>query len=714
MSKVFLLSLLLLLSTVSATARKVVRVACVGNSITYGTGIANRERDAYPSQLQRLLGKDFVVGNFGKPGATLLRHGHRPYFLQTEFRDALQFKADIAVIHLGINDTDPRNWPNFRDEFVSDYVALMDSLRKVNPKVRIILARLTPIRYDHPRFDSGTELWRREISQTIDRIAQAQGVELIDFYQPLIAHPDWLSDGIHPDPRGAKALAETVYKGITGNYGGLQLAPIFSDGMVLQRGGCYIHGLANAGANVVVRYNDQLLGKTVANNRGEWRIWTVLSQPVERGVLTIAAGREVKRFNDVAVGEVWLCSGQSNMAFPLKQSATAQQTLTHCNDNGLRIFNMRPRWETDNVAWDSTALAEVDALCLFAPQSWHAAAPEIVGDCSAVAYYMGKMLRDSLKVPVGIVCNAVGGTPTEAWIDRPVLEQHFSPIFRHWNNNDFVMDWVRSRAARNLALRPDARHPYHPAYCYEAGMRPLEGFTFKGIVWYQGESNAHNATTYARLLRLLEESWTQRFTQTAQATARVSEGLDSLTPALRVQQLTFARQRPFYLVQLSSIERPSWTWFRDTQRRLARELHLPLIVTSDKGLRHDVHPPYKFEVGTRIGRAVLRHDYGFAQSPLSPEIVSALRAGSSVWLTLSTPMPLTTSDQQPMRTFEVAGADEQFHPAVAEITATGQIVLSSPAVRTPCHVRYGWQPFSEGNVVSLQGLPLSTFRWEVQ
>ena len=89
----FLLSLFLLLSTLSATARKVVRVACVGNSITYGTGIANREHDAYPAQLQRMLGKDYVVGNFGKPGATLLRHGHRPYFQQTEFRDAMQFKG---------------------------------------------------------------------------------------------------------------------------------------------------------------------------------------------------------------------------------------------------------------------------------------------------------------------------------------------------------------------------------------------------------------------------------------------------------------------------------------------------------------------------------------------------------------------------------------------------------------------------------------------
>ena len=710
----FLLSLFLLLSTLSATARKVVRVACVGNSITYGTGIANREQDAYPAQLQRMLGKDYVVGNFGKPGATLLRHGHRPYFQQTEFRDAMQFKGEIAVIHLGINDTDPRNWPNFRDEFVGDYVALMDSLRQANPKVRIILSRLTPIRYDHPRFDSGTELWRREISETIDRIAASQGVELIDFYQPLIAHPDWLSDGIHPDSRGAKALAETVYKGITGNYGGLQLSPLFSDGMVLQRGGCYIQGLANAGANVVVSYDGKELGKAVTNNRGEWRIWAVLSQPVERGTLTIAAGRDVKRFKDVAVGEVWLCSGQSNMAFKVKQAATAQQTLTQCNDNGLRLYNMSPRWETDNVSWDSTALAEMDQLRLFEARPWSVASPESVGDFSAVAYYMGKMLRDSLKVPVGIVCNAVGGTPTEAWVDRPVLEQHFSQIFRNWRGNDFVMDWVRGRAAKNVALRPEARHPYHPAYCYEAGMRPLEGYTFKGVTWYQGESNAHNATTYARLLRLLEESWTQRFTQTAQATARVSEGLDSMTPALRVQQLAFAKKHPFYLVQLSSIERPSWAWFRETQRSLAQELHLPLIVTSDKGLRHDVHPPYKAEVGERLARAVLHNDYGFAQSPQSPEVTTAHRAGSSVWLTLAAPMRLTTSDQLPMRTFEVAGVDERFYPAVAEVTAGGQIVLSSSAVPTPRYVRYGWQPFSEGNVVSSQGLPLSTFRLEVK
>ena len=115
-----------------------VKVACVGNSITYGTGLADRERDAYPVQLQRMLGDGYVVGNFGKPGATLLRHGHRPYVQQTEYREALAFGADIAVIHLGTNDTDPRNWPNYRDEFVSDYLALIDSLKATNPSMRIL------------------------------------------------------------------------------------------------------------------------------------------------------------------------------------------------------------------------------------------------------------------------------------------------------------------------------------------------------------------------------------------------------------------------------------------------------------------------------------------------------------------------------------------------------------------------------------------------
>ena len=120
-------------------AKDKIKVACIGNSITYGTGLADRDTEAYPVRLQEMLGDGYIVGNFGKPGATLLNKGHRPYTRQQEYVDALEFAGDIVVIHLGINDTDPRNWPNYRDFFVGDYLSLIDTLRQVNPKARVII-----------------------------------------------------------------------------------------------------------------------------------------------------------------------------------------------------------------------------------------------------------------------------------------------------------------------------------------------------------------------------------------------------------------------------------------------------------------------------------------------------------------------------------------------------------------------------------------------
>ena len=245
-------------SASNGVKRKLVRVACVGNSITYGTGIADRDKDSYPAQLQKLLGDKYVVGNFGKPGATLLRHGHRPYFDQKEYRDALGFKGDIAVIHLGINDTDPRNWPNYRDDFVADYLALIDSLRTANPSVRVIIARLTPIADRHPRFVSGTKLWHDEIQEAIETVARVSGAELIDFESPLYPYPNLLPDAIHPNEEGAAMLARVVYGGITGDYGGLRLSPLYTDNMVLQRGiPLDIHGIANSGTLVRVGIGGQ-------------------------------------------------------------------------------------------------------------------------------------------------------------------------------------------------------------------------------------------------------------------------------------------------------------------------------------------------------------------------------------------------------------------------------------------------------------------------
>ena len=682
--KRLLLSLLLLFLLLPLSARRIIKVACVGNSITYGTGVANREQKAYPVVLQRLLGKGYQVENFGKPGATLLRRGHRPYFAQPEFRAALQFRPDIAVIHLGINDTDPRNWPNYRDEFIPDYLALIDSLRAVNPHVRILVARLTPIGVDHPRFDSGTRKWREEISQAVQQVAEIARVEWIDFYAPLVAHPDWLPDAVHPDARGAEVLAKVAYAGITGRYGGLQLPPVFADNMVLQRGiPFYLKGKADAGETVVVRLGGKELARGVTDARGVWNVRIPALTAVDSTTLTVSTARRTLTYRNVAVGEVWLCSGQSNMAFKLRQAADASRDIAKAADRGLRLYNMQPRWETDNVEWDSTAVDSVSRLQYYRPAQWVASTPQSAADFSAVAYYMGRMLRDSLRVPVGLVCNAVGGTPIESWIDRPMLEEYYPQVLRHWKNNDFVMDWVRGRAAKNLARCPGGRHPYHPAYCFETGIEPLLNLPLRGVAWYQGESNAHNPDSWR--FDLLARSWRMRM------------GDFSL---------------PFYVVQLSGIERPSWPWMRNTQRIAQRSVFATqMVVSSDLGLRHDVHPPYKRPVGQRLAQSMLRHTYDRSGAPVSPEVGANSKVdGDRVQLDLREAKGLHGSDGQPLRGFEIAGENQLFFPATAVLNEDGRLTLHAPKVAQPRYVRYGWQPFPTGNVVNGAGLPLGTFR----
>ena len=679
-----LLSFLLLLFLLPLSARRIIKVACVGNSITYGTGVANREQKAYPVVLQRLLGKDYQVENFGKPGATLLRRGHRPYFDQPEFRAALQFRPDIAVIHLGINDTDPRNWPNYRDEFIPDYLALIDSLRAVTPHVRILVARLTPIGVDHPRFDSGTRKWREEISQAVQQVAEIARVKWIDFYAPLVPHPDWLPDAVHPDARGAEVLAKVAYAGITGRYGGLQLPPVFADNMVLQRGmPFYLKGKADAGETVVVRLGGKELARGVTDVRGVWNVRIPALTAVDSTTLTVSTARRTLTYRNVAVGEVWLCSGQSNMAFKLRQAADASRDIAKATDRGLRLYNMQPRWETDNVEWDSTAVDSVSRLQYFRPAQWVASSPQNAADFSAVAYYMGRMLRDSLRVPVGLVCNAVGGTPIESWIDRPMLEEYYPQVLRHWKNNDFVMDWVRGRATKNLARRPGGRHPYHPAYCFETGIEPLLNLPLRGVAWYQGESNAHNPDSWR--FDLLARSWRMRM------------GDFSL---------------PFYVVQLSGIERPSWPWMRNTQRIAQRSVFATqMVVSSDLGLRHDVHPPYKRPVGERLAQSMLRHTYDRSGAPVSPEVGANSKVdGDRVQLDLREAKGLHGSDGQPLRGFEIAGENQLFFPATAQLNEDGRLILHAPKVAQPRYVRYGWQPFPTGNVVNGAGLPLGTFR----
>lgn len=683
----FLIALCLSLAG-SVWAAPKIKVACVGNSVTYGAGVADRETNCYPAQLSRLLGDQYDVRNFGKSGATLLNKGHRPYMRQTEFKDALQFAPDWVVIHLGLNDTDPRNWPNFQDDFIPDYLALIDSFRVARPGCKIWICRLTPIFNWHPRFKSGTRDWYWQILAAIEKTAVVGHSGLIDLQQGLYCRPDLMPDALHPNAEGAGIIARTVFAGITGDYGGLQLPPVYSDHMVLQRGEeLTIKGIANAGEKITVRLGKQT-AKGVAGNDGHWQ---ATLKKVEAGgpyELTVSSPVRELRFKDVMIGEVWVCSGQSNMAFMVKEAVNAKELAGRAAGN-VRLFDMKPKVFTNPVSWDSAALVALNRLDYYADTRWTLPGEQTTADFSAVAYSFGLMLADSLQVPVGLICNAVGGAPAEAFIDRKTLEfnSRLVDILYDWTHNDMLQDWVRERSAQNIKNSPlkHQRHPYEPCFLFETGVRPIADFQVKGVIWYQGESNAHNMELHESIFPALVDSWRK----------------------------VWGGSLPFYYTQLSSLNRPSWPSFRDSQRRmLAKIPHSGMAVTSDVGDSTDVHPRQKQEVGERLARWALHNTYGKTTVvPSGPLYKNTSFRKGIAYVEFDYGQGMKSSDGQPLRRFEIAGEDGLFFPATA-VVENNVVKVFSPSVKNPCRVRYGWQPYTTANLVNEAGLPASTFRME--
>lgn len=663
-----------------------IKVACVGNSVTYGAGVENREINSYPARLQTLLGDEYDVRNFGKSGATLLSKGHRPYIEQEEYHAALDFKPDFVVIHLGLNDTDPRNWPNFRDEFLTDYLSLIGSFRKENPACKIMVCRMSPIFHSHPRFKSGTRDWYWQIQETIENVAELSGSTLIDLHEKLCMRPDLLPDALHPNASGAAIIASTVYSALTGDYGGLQMSAIYSDNMILQRNEpLTISGMANAGDRIEVKLGEQKK-QTTTGPDGKW---SVLMEPLEAGksfIMEVSSGDRILQFKNILAGEVWLCSGQSNMEFELgyTDEKEQQEQLAYAgSEPPIHFYDCKPFWRTNAVEWTVSALDSINDLQYFKPVQWETCTAEKASEISAVAFAFARMLTDSLRVPVGLIINAVGGSPTEAWIDRKTLEYEFPDILYNWTKNDFIQPWVRERAVHNMAksTNKSQRHPYEPAYLFESGVLPLDRFPVKGVIWYQGESNAHNMEAHEKLFPMLVDSW----------------------------RGYWGKMIPFYYVQLSGINRPAWPRFRDSQRRLMNEIaNTGMAVSCDRGDSLDVHPRYKKEIGERLARWALHQTYEIDIIPSGPLVKSVDFTGSSATITFNYGEGLATSDGQPVRTFEIAGKEGLFFPAKAEISEE-RVKLSNENVSSPYWVRYGWQPFTRANLVNGAGLPASTF-----
>jgi acyl-CoA thioesterase-1 len=194
-----------------------IRVACVGDSITYGFGIKDREHDSYPAQLAVLLGSKWEVRNFGVNGATALKKGTRPYSDQQSFRDALAFKPHVVVLKLGTNDTNPKSWTEHKDQFLSDYLELIRSFQALETKPRVYLCRPVPLFRDRGKEYDTDKILTEEVIPDINKVAARQDLALIDLYAPFEGKSSLFPDGVHPDASGARIMAEQVHAALLGH-----------------------------------------------------------------------------------------------------------------------------------------------------------------------------------------------------------------------------------------------------------------------------------------------------------------------------------------------------------------------------------------------------------------------------------------------------------------------------------------------------------------
>lgn len=662
-----------------------IKVACIGNSVTAGYLLAQPEKQAYPTQLQQLLGDNYQIGNFGHSGATLLKKGHNPYFKTKEFRDALNFRADIAIIHLGLNDTDPRNWPNYKDDFQVDYQWLIDTLKQQNPKLKVYICKLTPIFSGHPRFKSGTRNWYWQVQEKILSVAKVNKLVPVDLNTPLHNRPELFADNLHPDSTGAAIIAKTIYRAITGNFGGFQPDRLFSSNMVLQRDkNIPVYGTANAGEEITVSFNGKT-SRTVAGADGKWK---VIFPPMRYGgpyQMKISGPGSNLVLKNILIGDVWLCSGQSNMAFPLKSSATGAATLQHLNTKmPLRLLKFKSLAETDNTTWGNTTLDQLNQLNYFSG-TWQNLSGDAATDFSAVAYYFGEKLARDENIPIGLIELAVGGSPLESWLDRRTMEQDnlLVDILDNWRKSDFLQDWVRERAGVNLknSVNPKQRHPYAPAYNYEAGIAAITAFPIKGVIWYQGESNAHNVELFNHEFPLLVKSWRAKWNDNF----------------------------PFYYVQLSAIDRPSWPYFRDAQRKLQAAIpNSGMAVSSDLGDSLNVHPIHKKEIGERLALLALKNTYHQNVVASGPVARKAVKVKNTIVINFTSAQKLKTTGASALTGFELEDITGVHFPVKASIIQN-KVHINIPPGKTISRVLYAWQPFTRANLINEAGLPASTF-----
>ncbi|MEO9099461.1 MAG: sialate O-acetylesterase, partial [Ginsengibacter sp.] len=361
-----------------------------------------------------------------------------------------------------------------------------------------------------------------------------------------------------------------------------------------------------------------------------------------------------------------------------------KKAIENSANKNIRLFQLKAIQETDNVAWDSATLQKVNELKYFTG-NWQQCNPESASTFSAAGYFFGRKIQQEENIPIGLIEVAVGGAPIVSFMDRHTME--FDPYLLNelydWRKSDFLMPWVRERAAKNLenSNNPRQRHPYEPCYIYEAGISEFINTPIKGIVWYQGESDAHNVDLYAYNFKALISNW----------------------------RSLWKENLPFYFVQLSSIDRPSWPYFRDMQRKISYEIsNAGMAVSSDLGDSLNVHPAHKQPVGERLAFLALKNAYHKNIIAIGPQVESALQKNKEIVLKFSNSKKLKTRNGEKLIGFEVMNEKGKIISLMAEIK-NNQVILILEKDEKIIKVLYAFKPFTRANLENEAGLPASTF-----
>lgn len=485
----------------------------------------------------------------------------------------------------------------------------------------------------------------------------------------------------------------------TVGFADVRLPAIISDNMVLQqKTEVPIWGWADAGEKVKVKGSWQWVGKsTVANEQGKWQV--KIKTPKASGPLELTIkGENTIVLKNVLAGEVWVCSGQSNMAFSVRRANNGEAAVASANLENIRLFVVKREKS-------QTPLSDCKG-------NWKVCSPETVAGFSAVGYFFGRELHDELKVPVGLIGTYWGGTVVEAWTKQEALKtdpdcqavlESYAESKKAQNNYELAMKkWEQASEMAKDANKSTPKKPRKPASVrpqnapsalYNAMISPLIPYRIKGAIWYQGEANVNRAYQYRKLFPAMIQNWRTDW-----------------------QQGDF----PFYYVQIApfkyendkSKNKPqgSAAELREAQLMTLSLANTGMAVTMDIGNKTNIHPKNKLDVGKRLSLWALAKDYGRKDLVYSGPVYKSMQIdGNKIRLSFDHIGSGLMAKDGPLSEFTIAGTDKIFVPAQATIDGD-TILVKSDLVKKPVEVRFAWENASVPNLFNKEGLPASSFR----